>query len=157
MLCGTKIPKVANPEALLTNEIRKFDSEMKTILDLNTYHLEFDPVTGNCKTNFNEAGEVAVDDKDERVNVLKEELEQKKQELNEVEKEYLAKVAKLYILIQTHCEMKNEIYELFNKYNVGIEVKNVEKIVEINDDGLEFDNISNNNDKKEEKKKLLEA
>ena len=77
----------------------------------------------------------------------------KKQELNTVEKQYLAKVAKLYIMIQTHCQMKNEIYELFNKYNVGIEVKDVEKIVEIKDNNMEMENISYHSE--QDKKPLL--
>ena len=42
--CGSKIPKISNPESLLANEIRKFD-DMKTTLTLNEYHLEFDPST----------------------------------------------------------------------------------------------------------------
>ena len=53
--------------------------------------------------------------------------------------------------------MKNEIYELFNKYNVGIEVKDVEKIVEIKDNNMEMENISYHSDPKPEDKKPLLA
>ena len=154
--CGSKIPKISNPESLLANEIRKFD-DMKTTLTLNEYNLEFDPTTGGWNTNFSDKPEIAIDDKDNKLGNLKEQLEMKKQELNTVEKQYLAKVAKLYIMIQTHCQMKNEIYELFNKYNVGIEVKDVEKIVEIKDNNMEMENISYHSDPKPEDKKPLLA
>ena len=49
---------------------------------------------------------------------LKKSLESKNKELDEIERIYLAKLTKLYLMIQTHCDMKEEMKRLFEEYGV---------------------------------------
>ena len=43
------------------------------------------------------------------------------EEIKELEKKYLSKIAKIFIMSQIHCEKKSEIFEEFQ--NLGITAK----------------------------------
>lgn len=73
-------------------------------------------------------------------------LEGKKKKLDDdiasLEKEYLAKIAKLLVMTQVHCEIKSDIYKIFEKLDVPTHVK------EVNIDSMNQSftkNLNNNN------------
>lgn len=47
-----------------------------------------------------------------QINELKENIQEKDQEIEVLEKKYLAKVARLFIMAQVHCEVKLKINDL---------------------------------------------
>ena len=57
-------------------------------------------------------------------------LEEKKEKLDkqidDLEKDYLKKIAKLLVMTQVHCEIKTEIYNEFNKLGVTAIAKEVD-------------------------------
>lgn len=126
--CGTKIPNDQNPENILVNEIRQIDN-MQAAMNLSNYKFEFQPRDGRWIENITNK------DISEALNSRNiEELETVSEQLNKtlegLEQNYLAKLAKLYIMIQSHCEIKKEIDDLFIKYGVSHKVIEREKIIE---------------------------
>ena len=57
-----------------------------------------------------------------RINLQISNLERKKEnldkEIDDLEKDYLKKIAKLLVMTQVHCEVKTEIYNEFNKLGI---------------------------------------
>ena len=47
-------------------------------------------------------------------------IETQKKEIEKKEKEYLAKIAKLLVMTQVHCEIKTEINQKFDEMGVSI-------------------------------------
>ena len=60
-------------------------------------------------------------------------------EIATLEKEYLAKIAKLLVMTQVHCEIKTDIYNEFNRLNLSSNVK------EINPNEASFNGQENKN------------
>ena len=57
----------------------------------------------------------------EEVDKLKEQSKQLDGQLDLLEKEYLAKITKLLLMAQVHCEIKTEINYLFDELGMGDE------------------------------------
>ena len=55
-------------------------------------------------------------------------IEIKKKEIEKKEKEYLAKIAKLLVMTQVHCEIKTEINQKFD--DMGVSIKKYENVEE---------------------------
>jgi hypothetical protein len=57
------------------------------------------------------------------------EIETQKKEIEKKEKEYLAKIAKLLVMTQVHCEIKTEINQKFD--DMGVSIKKLENVEEL--------------------------
>ena len=119
----------------------KFDSK-KVIWTSNKQHLL------NSINNVDEKN-------NEEIIALKKKILDKKLEVENLEKDYLAKAVRLLYMVQTHCQIKAENEELFEKYgiksgNVFVN-KNEKKEKDID---LDINSIKSKN---EEKKQLIEA
>ncbi len=57
------------------------------------------------------------------------EIETQKKEIEKKEKEYLAKIAKLLVMTQVHCEIKTEINQKFD--DMGVSIKKFENVEEL--------------------------
>ena len=55
-------------------------------------------------------------------------IETQKKEIEKKEKEYLAKIAKLLVMTQVHCEIKTEINQKFDE--MGVSIKKFENVEE---------------------------
>ena len=55
-------------------------------------------------------------------------IETQKKEIEKKEKEYLAKIAKLLVMTQVHCEIKTEINQKFD--DMGVSIKKYENVEE---------------------------
>ena len=99
-----------------------------------------------------------VDEKNnEEIIELKKKIFDKKLEVENLEKDYLAKAVRLLYMVQTHCQIKTENEELFEKY--GIKSGNVflnNNEIKEKDKSLNLD-INSVKSKNEEKKQLVEA
>ena len=60
---------------------------------------------------------------------------EKDQEIEDLEKEYLRKIAELLVMTQIHCEIKTDIYNVFDKLGISSHVKEMN-----NDEEQSFDN-----------------
>ena len=75
----------------------------------------------NIKEEKEKKSEEEDDDNDEdnyknQIINVKKKLSNLEKEINDREKEYLSKMAQLFFLVQTHCEIKNDIYQKFEKF-----------------------------------------
>lgn len=115
--CGDK--SNGNEESILINDIRRFDG-METNMQLGKYSFTFNPNNGHWKAKipqFNVYQEPAeLEEIKTEIEAQKQEDRRRDDELERLETVYLAKYAKLNILIQTHCEIKREIEDLVNEY-----------------------------------------
>ncbi len=90
---------------------------------------------------------------------LKKKILDKKLEVENLEKDYLAKAVRLLYMVQTHCQIKSENEELFEKYGIksgNVFVNNNEIKEKEKDKSLDLD-INSIKSKNEEKKQLVEA
>ena len=55
-----------------------------------------------------------------------EEIKRLDTEIDNLEKEYLAKIAKLLVMTQVHCEIKTDIYNEFDKAGVQTHVQEID-------------------------------
>ena len=79
--------------------------------------------------------------------------------MENLEKDYLAKAVRLLYMVQTHCQIKSENEELFEKYGIksgNVFVNNNEIKEKEKDKSLDLD-INSIKSKNEEKKQLVEA
>ena len=71
------------------------------------------------KINDNESngddGNGIEDETQKEYNKLKAEKNEKDDTIRRLEKDYLKKISELLIMIQVHCEVKNEMYEKFKE------------------------------------------
>ena len=138
--------------------LNKLDIDMKLISDIKGkknkkyFKFKFDGKEAQWNVNKNDlySSSIYVNDEDD------EEIREKKQKINEIdlelenlEKEYLAKTIRLLYMAQTHCRIKTENEKLFEQY--GIKTGNV--FLNSTD---ELNNLSNINYKKEEEKQKKE-
>lgn len=87
-------------------------------LKINEFHLKYNKLNGNWECEGDKLREVSEEEREEMIKKLKKSLESKNKELDEIERIYLAKLTKLYLMIQTHCDMKEEMKRLFEEYGV---------------------------------------
>lgn len=87
-------------------------------LKINEFHLRYNKLNGNWECEGDKLREVSEEEREEIIRKLKKSLESKNKELDEIERIYLAKLTKLYLMIQTHCDMKEEMKRLFEEYGV---------------------------------------
>ena len=57
---------------------------------------------------------------------LEERKERLDKEIEDLERDYLAKIAKLLVMTQVHCEIKTDIYNEFDKLGVQTHVQEVD-------------------------------
>ena len=67
------------------------------------------------ESNEDENGSGDENDVQKEYNKLKNEKNEKEKEIQRLEKEYLKKISELLIMIQVHCEIKDEMYKNFKK------------------------------------------
>ena len=122
MMCcgGSKIPNVYDKEGLL-RRLRSIDDDddLKIDMKLSEYHCKFDQEEGKWNSNdFNKVTPLMANQYDEEISILKQKLYEKEIKCEELEKLYLAKVVRLLYMAQTHCQLKTENDQLFEKYGI---------------------------------------
>ena len=60
------------------------------------------------------------------IKTLEEQKEKLDREIEDLERDYLAKIVKLLVMTQVHCEIKTDIYNEFDKLGVQTHVQEVE-------------------------------
>ena len=138
--CGPSILKAQNPEQLL-KKIRNFDN-MEIKCDLNDNKMTFKPNDGRWKTNFGLLPNPLIIEKKKEILALQNTLDEKDKEIDDSEKTYLAKIAKLLVMTQVHCEIKSFIHDEFDRLGVSVKTKERERLVE--DDDVSFHNDNQN-------------
>ena len=64
----------------------------------------------------------------ENIEKLKIESKTRDEELKNLEKEYLSKIAKLLLMAQLHCEIKTEINYLFDELGVSEDIDEMNEV-----------------------------
>jgi hypothetical protein len=77
--------------------------------------LEFNPETGHWRKNFEDISLSNQIGNDEKYNDLEEKILKQKIEIDSLQKKYLEKLAKLLLMTQSHCQIKDTILESFEK------------------------------------------
>jgi hypothetical protein len=158
--CGPSIQKAQNPEELL-KKIRNFDN-MEIKCELNNNKMTFKPNDGRWKTNFGLLPNPLIFEKKQEIYALEKTLEDKDKEIDNLEKTYLAKIAKLLVMTQVHCEIKTFIHEEFDRLGVSVKTKERERLIEDNDmsfqnnDENQKDVISDNYENNDNNEDLIE-
>lgn len=80
--------------------------------------------------------------------------EKQDQEIDELERRYLAKIAELLVLSQVHCEIKTEINAEFDQLGVSTKEYERERVEEVEDVGL---NVKNQSFRQEPNQEMLVA
>lgn len=70
----------------------------------------------------------------EKVLALIKEMENRDKDIDELERQYLAKIAKLLVMAQVHCEIKSEINNKFEKLGITHVTTEKRNIVEVDAD-----------------------
>ena len=117
--CAPSIPRARNGDELL-KRVREF-KDMNFAMKLKEgFNYEFDSESGRWKEKFDIKHTSNLEELNVVVNNLKETLNKKHLEIKILEKRYLARMAKLLLMAQTHCEIKDNILDIFEE---GIGVK----------------------------------
>ena len=117
--CGPNVPIIDGKRKL--EALKKFKNK-KINLNLNPqYKLEFDVERATWDkylgdTTLQHQNDIDID--------LEEKIKQQYQEIELLQKKYLQKLAKLLLMTQSHCEIKNSILESFEK-NLSIPKENI--------------------------------
>ena len=159
MLCcgGTKIPLYYDKEGLL-RKLRSID-DLNLDMKLSNFKCQFDQYNGTWNNNFNKDTPIMSAEYEEQIASLKQKLYEKELKCEKLEKLFLAKTVRLLYMAQTHCELKRENEELFEKY--GIKTGNLrldlDKILPNANSSIinnnKNENEKNNNNIDKEKKK----
>ena len=83
-------------------------------------HANFDNGKKKKKKSLNESKFIS------QIKNLEEKKEKLDKQIDDLEKDYLKKIAKLLVMTQVHCEIKTEIYNEFNKLGVTAIAKEVD-------------------------------
>lgn len=117
MFCRTNSNSFSNTKWKNVEKLQQFKyREIK--LKINEFHLKYNKLNGNWECEGDKLREVSEEEREKMIKKLKKSLESKNKELDEIERIYLAKLTKLYLMIQTHCDMKEEMKRLFEEYGV---------------------------------------
>ena len=119
MFCGTSKAKVPNESGL--NLIKKIgevqNKKIKVHLDNGT--LVYKNENGNWNYNFkNDLSQMTEEERNAYKADLEKKLQKKDEELNAIEKVYVAKLAKLCFMIQMHCDIKKQTTQEFKKHGI---------------------------------------
>ena len=119
MFCGTSKAKVPNESGL--NLIKKMgevqNKKIKVHLDNGT--LVYKNENGNWNYNFkNDLSQMTEEERNAYKADLEKKLQKKDEELNAIEKVYVAKLAKLCFMIQMHCDIKKQTTQEFKKHGI---------------------------------------
>lgn len=70
----------------------------------------------------------------EKILALIKEMENRDKDIDELERQYLAKIAKLLVMAQVHCEIKSDINNKFEKLGITHVTTEKRNIVEVDAD-----------------------
>lgn len=70
--------------------------------------------------------------REDKIRALNREIENRTKSIDELERQYLAKIAKLLVMAQVHCEIKTEINNKFEKLGITHVINEKKKIEELN-------------------------
>lgn len=127
MFCGTSKAKVSNDNGLIwVNKMREVQN--KTI--------KADLGNGCCLGYKNEDGkwrymsksdlsQMTEEQRKEYKEELSQQLHEKDEECNAIEKKYLARLVKFCFMVQMHCELKKQTTQEFKKH--GFDVSELEE------------------------------
>ena len=97
---------------------------------------------------------------EEKLNKKKKELilkiESQNSQIDDLERKYLSKIAKLLIMTQVHCGIKTYINDQFDQLGVSIKKIEKEKLIEIDEDNQSFNNHENQNSNIDNREMLKE-
>ena len=113
--CGPNI-SLANGKKKL-EALNNFKNK-RIILKLKPqYKLEFDPEQGSWFKKYEEISKINQKEIDEakKCNDLEQKILQQYKEIESLQKKYLEKMAKLLLMTQAHCQIKDSILDSFNK------------------------------------------
>ena len=117
--CAPKITRYYNKEQLL-EKLKNID-DLNINMNLNTYKFEHDANRAKWKGNLGKETPLMVKKYDEEIIELNQQLFKKNEKIEQLRKIYLAKLAKLLCMAQTHCQIKSENEKLFEKCGIKIE------------------------------------
>ena len=161
--CAPSIPRARNGDELL-KRVREF-KDMNFAMKLKEgFNYEFDSESGRWKEKFDIKHTSNLEELNVVVNNLKETLNKKHLEIKILEKRYLARMAKLLLMAQTHCEIKDSILDIFEE-GIGVEKKHIleeeteeekEFVKTFLNNEKSFENNENINEYKKEEDKIPE-
>jgi len=97
---------------------------------------------------------------EEKLNKKKKELilkiESQNSQIDDLERKYLSKIAKLLVMTQVHCGIKTYINDQFDQLGVSIKKIEKEKLIEIDEDNQSFNNHENQNSNIDNREMLKE-
>jgi len=97
---------------------------------------------------------------EEKLNKKKKELilkiESQNSQIDDLERKYLSKIAKLLVMTQVHCGIKTYINDQFDQLGVSIKKIENEKLIEIDEDNQSFNNHENQNSNIDNREMLKE-
>ena len=70
-------------------------------------------------------------------------LEKQNTQIDELERKYLSKIAKLLVMTQVHCGIKTYINDQFDQLGVSIKKTEKEQLVSIEDENQSFNKNNN--------------
>jgi hypothetical protein len=122
--CAPSIPRNINGAQLL-EKLRNFKEDKNITMKLKEgFNYEFDAESGRWKEKFDIKHTSNLEELNVVVNNLKETLNKKHLEIKILEKRYLARMAKLLLMAQTHCEIKDNILDIFEE-GIGVKKKHI--------------------------------
>ena len=161
--CGPSIDRSKNGEDLL-KMVRNFDDMDFPMKLKNGFNFKFDPKLGRWEENFELDKTNNYEEYNIQITKLNNIKNQKKLEIEILKKKYLERMAKLLLMAETHCKIKDNILDIFkdgigiNKNNIFEEETEEEKqfVTTLINNEKSFENNENINEYKKEKEKIPE-
>ena len=134
----------------------KLKSEIKGEKTNKNFECKFDGKEVKWNGNINElysSTNYVNEEDNEKIRIKKQKINDMELELENLEKEYLAKTVRLLYMAQTHCQIKTENEKLFEQY--GIKTGNV--FLNSTDGLKDLSNINYGKEEEYKKKELVPA
>ena len=126
MFCGTSKTKAPSEDGhKLVKELEKVRNN-KIKVELVNGSLVYKNNTATWNHRFqNDFSHMTEEQRKEHKKGLEMQLQKKTEELNELERRFLAKLAKICLMMQMHCNIKRRTTQAFKEY--GIDVRELEQ------------------------------
>ena len=134
----------------------KLKSEIKGEKTNKNFECKFDGKEVKWNGNINElysSTNYVNEEDNEKIRIKKQKINDMELELENLEKEYLAKTVRLLYMAQTHCQIKTENEKLFEQYGI----KNGNVFLNSTDGLKDLSNINYGKEEEYKKKELVPA
>ena len=144
--------------------VRNFDDMDFPMKLKNGFNFKFDPKLGRWEENFELDKTNNYEEYNIQITKLKNIKNQKKLEIEILKKKYLERMAKLLLMAETHCKIKDNILDIF-KDGIGIDKDQIFKketeeekqfVTTLINNEKSFENNENISEYKKEKEKIPE-